>query len=115
MPGAVVTSYSGVMPREYKCQVESHQRYCDRFGYKCYTIEDNNWDRQDIPKYWSKIKSILSIMKMVPKHPWILYLDADSVVQDLPELSNRSVENFLRLNPNDDATYLYMPDNIKGN
>lgn len=114
VPGAVVTSYSGVIPDQFKCQVETHQKFCDRFGYQCYFVEYTSWSYTDIAKHWSKIKAILSVMKSNPKHPWILYLDTDSVVENLPHLLNHSIENFMRNNPNDASTYVYLPDNSNG-
>lgn len=100
-PGAILTVWAGPIPEAYNCQVDTHKRYAQRHGYAHYIVNDTaalNWEEhvnsgKFIDKYWFKLLAMIHIMKKEPKHPWVLYIDADNIFEDEIPGRNMSIEN----------------------
>ena len=121
--GAIVSTYSGLNSsasyERWRCQIKNHEKYCSRHGYKCYFLTDTEQyinGRSSIlghlTGYWIKIQALRDIL---PQHPWVLYLDIDTVF-DTPE-STMSIESLLNLHAINDkdmnaTASLYMPGGI---
>jgi len=107
-PGAIITVWAGPIPDAYKCQVNSHKQYAERYGYAHYIITNTtelNWEEhvnsgKFIDKYWFKLLAMLHVMKKEPKHPWVLYVDADNIFENEQEGHDLSIESHLRSIPN---------------
>jgi hypothetical protein len=108
VPGAIITVWAGPIPDAYKCQVNSHKLYAERYGYAHYIITNTtelNWEEhvnsgKFIDKYWFKLLAMLHVMKKEPKHPWVLYVDADNIFENEQEGHDLSIESHLRSIPN---------------
>lgn len=121
--GAVVSLYSGLSREEaskrWQCQLQNHEQYATRHGYKYYFITDTDeWtaERESIPNpginngnnyYWFKLQVL---RKLIHHHPWLLYLDTDSVFRD--PTTAPPVEQFTTLGEASDTNKksIYMPD-----
>lgn len=115
--GAIVSLYAVTNQTEginsWKCQLLNHERYCERHGYTCYFILDSDeWkasrtghEGSSLYGYWLKFQVIPRVLR---DHPWILYLDADTVFGD-PETAP-SIDSILTENAkNRSLVSLYMP------
>lgn len=113
--GAVMTAwaepgFSGAGAKRWACQVGTHQAYCAKHGYKCHYVHDTGaWEaerkKRDLPRFWLKIQAM---RELLPKHPWLLYLDVDAMVTDVENAT--SVEQLFSEAPA--ATSLFVPDSM---
>lgn len=80
----------------FKCQLQSHDRYCKKYNYTCYFMGDKpDWKEERNMRGlkfggWVKIQAIREILSL---HPWVLYLDVDAVFEN-PEAAP-SIEKLL--------------------
>ena len=115
VPGAVLTAWDESV-ENWDCQIASHKRFADRFGYSYYIYNDTSYTLENegedstLPPHWVKVKALLWALEKEPKHPWVLYLDTDSIVDDSKKQQSRNVENFLRTVPNEEEIHLILPD-----
>jgi hypothetical protein len=93
--------------KRWECQLQNHDTYCKKHGYKCYFItdRDHDWKRRhgNLPGHWLKIQVIRELLS---QHPWVLYLDTDTIFNN-PK-STPSIEDVLNLS-NNRSVSLYMP------
>ena len=99
--GAIVTSYATSLqpsgegydnPKtafNFSCQIQSHLEYCLKNGYSCH-VRSDSYRNKSISSCWNKV---MAIMELLPIHPWVLYLDTDSLFVS-PQLSP-SIESLI--------------------
>jgi hypothetical protein len=115
--GALVRLYSttntSAAYNRWHCQLQSHQQYCDKHGYVCYFVTDTErWaqDRKNIPtksQYWIKLQVL---RELLPQHPWVLYLDTDSVF--LSPSTTPSVESIIGMYPESARAAVFVPQKV---
>lgn len=117
-PGALLTVWGGPIPDSYHCQVDSHRRYALRHGYTHYVMNDTaalNWQEHansgpDIDIYWFKLLALLHVLKLEPKHPWVLYVDMDDIFEDEHPGRDSSIEGHLKTIVNYKDVHAIFPD-----
>jgi hypothetical protein len=104
-PGVLLTAWAGPPSSsplfKYSCHIKTHVSYCEKHGYKHVFFEDTvdmerarNVYRN--PPHWIKVQALMHILDQLPRHPWVLYVDSDTVIFDSPAENNTSIESFLK-------------------
>ena len=115
------------------CQIASHRRFCDKYGYEYISYDDNKvWesDRNSklvVAAHWLKVNALLDLLNQ--GYPWILYVDVDTVfanitysVEDFIHYSSsigkRSTNKKIKLGASasgtEEGTFLYLSDVTRG-
>ena len=111
--GAIVSAWSGPLLDQFACQLKSQREYCEKHGCKYYFLEDfSDWEqkRNGSAPHFIKIQAMMYVMNIVPRHPWVLYLDTDAAFNE--KLATKTIDQLV--SERDNRTWLFHPDQTHG-